>query len=333
MKSLHVPALHGEYRCGPLAIALTSEAEVVHGKIAETLLLYDLVWPLPARAVLVGATLGDPPDDHPQGSYLRCGRMLVDSVADGLIARTTGGAFARGRSTPSGDEWRVTVPQELIDAQKIEELEDIVSLILTTGWRLQGWTPIHAAAVARGDRCAILCAATGGGKTTLTAALVRRGWAVLGDDKLLLRTVAGRSEIAALLHTFNLHPRTREWFPEVGDLESLPRYSAWTEKRKVSVRSIWGHAPAYSAHPTTLVALERREDGGVSAGSLDLSERLSALLRQTVIPAQPSIARAIVADVSRLAASVHGIALSIGRDAYREEAALDRIEAALQPCN
>jgi hypothetical protein len=223
------------------------------------------------------------------------------------------------------------VPHALVETGKLEELEDLLSLVLTTGWRREGWTPIHAAAVVKNGMCAVFCAPTGGGKTTLTAAFVRGGWNVLGDDKLLLRVHGGRPEIAALLHTFNLHPKTREWFPEVGDLERLPRYSVWTEKRKVSVASIWEHAPVRTARPSVLVWLERCEtNGAILARPLAEHEILATLLRQTVIPADPATARAIVSPIAAVAAQLRGVRLEIPRDAYRDPGLFERLEAALE---
>ena len=97
----------------------------------------------------------------------------------------------------------------------------------------------------------------------MTAAFVRRGWRTLGDDKLLARLDAdGSVRVAALLHTFNLHPSTRTWFPEVGDLERLPTYSAWTEKRKVAVSSIWDAATADVGVPNRVVALDAERNPG-----------------------------------------------------------------------
>ena len=46
---------------------------------------------------------------------------------------------------------------------------------------------IHAAAIERGGRVALLPGAPGAGKSTLTAALVQRGWRLLSDELALIR--------------------------------------------------------------------------------------------------------------------------------------------------
>ncbi len=162
-------------------------------------------------------------------SYLRCSRMAVCRSPDGLIATSSSGGDLTLVRSASVDRWHMNVPTSLAD---LEELEDFLVLVLTTGWRCLDWIPLHAGALSRGGCCIIVCAPSGGGKSTLTAGLMRAGWRTLGDDKLLLRIVDGRPRLAAVLHSLNLHPRTRQWFPEVGDLWLLPAYSAWTEKRK-----------------------------------------------------------------------------------------------------
>ncbi|MDQ6780064.1 MAG: hypothetical protein M3Z37_02780 [Candidatus Eremiobacteraeota bacterium] len=320
-----------QFFCGPLQVRLQTSEPTLYAKIAETLSLYDFTWPAPYREVHIQASLNDELPVPAAGSFLQCSRMLVDHASDSLYATTTAGASASGALAETSERWTIRVPAALVEAGKIEELEDLLSLVLTTGWRRHGWTPIHAAAVVKDGACAIICAPTGGGKTTLTAALVRRGWKVLGDDKLLLRLRDGRPEIAALLHTFNLHPKTREWFPEVGDLERLPRYSAWTEKRKVSVKSIWSDASAIAAQPTVLVLLERSPTAtDVRIDPLDQAAVLAALARQTAIPAEPATARLIISNVASAALQLRGLHIKVPNDVYRDAAVLTTIEARLE---
>jgi len=320
-----------DFFCGPLRVSLRTENGELYDKIAETLLLYDFTWFAPYRPVEIHAQPRNGVPPPAAGNFLHCGRMLVDRLPNGLRATTTSGGQATAHFSDRGESWLVQVPDSLVESGKLEEIEDILSLVLTTGWRREGWAPIHAAAVKNAATCAIICAPTGGGKTTLTAALVRRGWRALGDDKILLRLHAGRPDIAALLHTFNLHPRTREWFPEVGDLERLPHYSALTEKRKVQIRSIWANAHAEKAHPSVLIALRRTTTGaGVIIRALDEREVLAALLHQTVIPSDAKTARGILASAVGTAAHLRGLHVDVATDAYRDPRSLDRLESALE---
>jgi hypothetical protein len=318
------------FACGPLDVTLRAQDPDLCAKIAETLELYDFTWPPPRRPVSIAARRSNAFVPAATGSFLHCARMLVDSTNDGLRASTTSGARASARFDATGETWHITVSDDLVDSGKLEEIEDVLSLVLTSGWRRGGWTPIHGAAVVKDQRCVVICAPTGGGKTTLTAALVRRGWRVLGDDKLLLRIENGRPLVAALLHTFNLHPKSSEWFPEVGDLDSLPRYSMWTEKRKVSVSSIWSHAPAASAEPSVLIALQRCAEAiEPIIAPLEHRDILTTLLRQTVIPCEKATARAIVSTVAGASAHLRGLHVEVPTDAYRDPRFLRALESAL----
>src|SRR5205085_5151140 len=137
---------------------------------------------------------------------LTCARMSVDSTDDGLHVATENGAFAIGTFADQGECWSIEARPELLRGDPrnyLLDVEDIVELALTTGWRRAGWVPMHAATVVRDGTCAFLCAQSGGGKTTLTASLVRRGWRAVGDDKGLLQCRDdGSPVVKALQHSF-----------------------------------------------------------------------------------------------------------------------------------
>ncbi len=266
-----------------------------------------------------------------RGTFLTCARMSVDKTGAGLRATSLSGACASLTYGAAGELWSIDVPQSMLEAGKLEELEDIVSLIVTTGWRREQWVPVHSAAVIKDGNCAIVCAPTGGGKTTFTAALIRRGWRTLGDDKLLLRLREGKPQLAALLHTFNLHPKTRDWFPEVGELERLPHYSACTEKRKVRISGIWPGTVATSARPTVLILLNRCHlSRHVSVEALAAEDLIATLLRQTVIPKERQTAQRILRTISATAVQLKGFKVSVGTDAYSHSECLAALESALR---
>jgi hypothetical protein len=231
----------------------------------------------------------------------------------------------------SENSWAIATPAEFDISERPEDVEDLLSLVLTTGWRRAGWLPMHAAVVVNGSRCVFLCAPSGGGKTSLTAALIRRQWRTLGDDKVLLRIGAGQAvELAALMHHFNLDPRAQEWFAEVGDLRRFPAYSAWTEKRRVYVEDIWPGKAAWRGRPTHLVSLVQREGGtGIKITPLQRAEILATLLRQTVVPRDRKIAGEILSTVAAAARELEGLRIEIGAEAYRDPGGLEALERAL----
>lgn len=319
-----------QFYCGPLLVRVTADDSALQARLAETLSVYDYVWRPPHRLVAVRVSYGSAKATMVSGTFLRCGRTCVDAQGDHLFATSLSGASATYQRIGGVDHWSISVPPEASRTGQLE-IEDFVILILATGWRLEGWVPVHSATVTKDGVCALLCARSGGGKSTTTAALVRRGWQTLGDDKLLLRLVDGYPVVRALLHTLNLHPRTREWFPEVGDLDGLPTYSAWTDKRRVRAGAVWLGAAVESAAPTHVVRLERTVDHSeIRVSPLSNEETLAVLLRQIVIPTHRETARHILSVATETARRLRGISLEVGTEAFGNSGSLEALEEALR---
>jgi hypothetical protein len=317
--------------CGPLAVTVDARSRVLYEKVLETLRLYDRRWATHDRNVAIRIVEGPSAGIPAAGTFLKCARIDVDLDESGLHATTIGGARSRMVRSGATERWELEIPPALIAQRNLEDVEELVILALTAGWRSAGWVPVHAAAVTDGERCAILCAPSGGGKSTLTAAFVRRGWRAIGDDKLLLRVVDGGSQIAALQRTFNLHPRTSAWFPEVGDLERLPHYSTWTDKRKVKIESIWSSPAADVASPTHLLRVRRDPSSGpVRFTPLSSGDTLSTLLHQVAVPTHRATANAILAAAAPTARRMRGIDVIVGEDAYERPDAIEALEAAMR---
>ena len=323
--------LTDEFSCGPLRLLLHSDDVGIRKLCTGALELYTCVWPYRHYEVDIWAgRQSSVPPPAAAGNYLRCARMTVDAVRDGLYASTKSGIYATGALHAPSHCWNLQVPHVELSEPARGDIEDIVGLALTTAWREQGWIPLHAAALAKQNRCILLCASSGGGKSTLTAALVRRGWRALGDDKLLIAASSGLPVVRALLQTFNLHPQTREWFPEFGDLSRFPTYSAWTDKRRVPLASLCPQGVIESANPTHIALLDRRDAlKGIRIRQLSDSEIIPLLLRQTVIPKEPRVGRQILQTLAALGRTLRGLHIEIGRDAYRDPACVEAVDAAI----
>ncbi len=319
------------YLCGPVRVQIDQDPLGFVSRLEPALDLYTAPWEGPRVDLSLVLAPADSVSPAMVAPYLDAARMVVFRTAGGLAARCDSGATVRWESQTG--QWQVGVPPPPADIWSTTDLENLVSLILTTAWRGLGWTPFHAGLVARGEAgpAAMLCAPSGGGKTTLTLALIRRGWHTLGDDKLLLRPQAGGGvEARALVHSFNLYPHTRRWFDEVGDLAALPNYSVWTDKRRVPIARLAPDAAIERACPTHALQVTQSEaHSRVVVTPLPAGELLSLLLRQTVIPRDPATARSIMATVAALAATVVGLRVEIGRDAYLDPTCLEPLEQAL----
>lgn len=77
---------------------------------------------------------------------------------------------------------------------------------------------LHANAVVRGGSCAVITAASGCGKTTLTLSLVSRGFGYVGDDAIVLADSSdgAKLELRALRGGFSCTPETMAMFPQLG---------------------------------------------------------------------------------------------------------------------
>jgi hypothetical protein len=307
------------YSCGPVRLELTYDDPFLRVALHGLLNQYDAPWPAPAASVQVTVESGTPPPEaaKPAGTYLRSHHLVVDRQGSRLFSLGHLGVWME--FDPAVAQARVTVPDHSDRPALVEEVEQQLVLLLARAWAQQGWTPLHAGTlVPPGEsRCAFLCAPSGAGKTTLTAALLRRGWRTLGDDKVLLRK-EGKDVVArAVAHRFHLHPSSSCWFPEAGDLGAWPRYSRWTDKRVVHIETIWPDRLLDRAVPAAVVQLERNNGGpAVVVEPLDRIHALNTLLRQVVIPSDAEHARPLVACIAATAAHLRGALIKIGNDAF-----------------
>ncbi len=321
--------------CGPVVLDVTAETPRLHQRAVAELGQFTSRWPAPCPTVPVRLQVATAPAAMLAGTFLHCRETNVDKTPSGLAATCVSGAS--GRYDAARRRWSldfpVSRPASPAGVSTVDDahMEDLLELVLTTAWRESGWVPLHAGAVARDGRCAILAAPSRGGKSTLTVALLHRGWRMLGDDKILIRLQpGGLPEVRGLTTQLNLHPRTSRWFGEVGDLEALQPLSQWTGKRRVTAESIWYDCFVPQARPTHIVQIRR--DGAprvTRATRLSTTEVLSVLLRQTVVPADAACARSILAVLAPSSRQLAGACLEIAEDAYSDPGTLDSIEAML----
>jgi hypothetical protein len=316
-------------RAGPLSVDVRAEDEALAAVAQRYLELFSRRWEYAPRSVEI-TMRRHRSGDVAYGSFLSAAHMSVDRNGPRYLADTQYGFVAAGKCDRERDEWCIDVPPETeFGEPETGDMEDIFSLICTVGWREEGYVALHAGAVVKDSTCAILCASSGGGKSTLTTALMHNGWQTLGDDKLLMRREHGRVNVRSLLQTFNLDPATRRWF-DFGDLEALPRYSAWTAKRRVPLERIAPGSALAAAIPTHVVRVMRNSAvEGIVTREMSALETLPALLKQIVLPADREIAGSIVKEAAACAASVRGVTLEIGDDAYAHPHWLRSVEEAL----
>jgi hypothetical protein len=325
--------MENTYHCGPVALQVIAQTEALRNRAAALLELYTIDWDEQHEPTRVYLQESDQHAEMSAGHFLRARNIHVDKSDGGLYATCRSGASGHWKAALQS--WNLYIPScprhpagELAD----DNLEDLLELVLTTSWRQRGWIPLHAGAVAREHRCAILTAPSRGGKTTLTLAMLHLGWKTLGDDKLLLRLrTDGTAELQPLQRLFNIDPRTRQWFPEVGDLSGLPPDSAWTPKRRVPIESIWQERVLTHAEPTHLVRIERVvENRTALAQPLNSVELLAALLRQTVVPSDRVAAKQVLSVLAPVAGRLRGLRLELSDGAYGDPQTLNLLGRMLE---
>lgn len=307
--------------CGPLEVEIRTDDPVLRAISLERLNLFDARWEGPFRRVRITLERGRT-TAAVAGTFLLSGRMKVDASEHEVVAVTAGGVLVRATLHPHSEDWEIAVPAEDITVMPLAlDLEHALELALTTGWRRAGWIAVHAGAVEKEGRCLLLCAPSGGGKSTFAAVLLREGWRTLGDDKLLLRLRNGLPELAALIHTLNLDPAKRYRGVTQLALDALPTYSVASGKRRVPVDLIAPGATTLSnARPTHIVQLARKAECGFAATPLPDRDAATTLLRQIVIPSDRIVAGSILQTVMQAASGLKPLRVTVGNDAYRSDA-------------
>lgn len=321
------------FHCGPVILNIIAETNEWRDLAASMLGTYAVYKSIEPQATSIRVRVSDRPLPMGVGTFLRTRNVHVDRSTAGIVATCRSGTCAC--SNVALDCWDIDVPARAAESDQqaiIADVLDLLELVLTTAWRRAGWIPMHAGAVAKANRCAILAAPSRGGKTTLTVAMLCHGWSTLGDDSLLVRRLGdGQGQVWSLQDRMNLDPRTQKWFPEVGNLSQLPPYSIWSDKRRVAVESIWQGQMGIHAEATHLVQIQRCPDRRMTCTyPLGQSEILSVLLSQTVIPQDRTEAKPILSVLAALARQLRGFRLELGEDAYSLPETGDILERMLE---
>jgi hypothetical protein len=119
----------------------------------------------------------------------------------------------------------------------------------------RGLFSLHAAGLALDGRALVVAGCCGAGKSTLSLALARAGFGLLGDDTLLLaRESNGGLRVLAFPDELDLTDSTIALFPELGHLLGQPRRPG-APKRQVrpeelpATRIVWDGAPRVLLFP------------------------------------------------------------------------------------
>jgi len=151
--------------------------------------------------------------------------------------------------------------------------------VLAFAMRRRGVTCLHASAVALGERAIALVGPAGAGKSTLAAALARRGHAGLSDDVLAL----GRAGGDVIVHPGPT--RIRLWPESVTALygwpDALPRLTPTWDKRFLDLAE--GDGPGLRPRPLAAIYLLTDGEPVPRMERVSFAEGLMALVANTSV--------------------------------------------------
>ena len=144
-----------------------------------------------------------------------------------------------------------------------------LGVVLSYWLEKQGIVTLHAAAVCTEQGAAVFLSSNRGGKSSLAAALVQRGLALLSDDILPLYGQGDHLLGAPGYPAMRFWPAAAQHF--CGEWQNLPRVHPALEKRRLAIgEGKWGRfCPA--AQPVRCIYLPEREEDFVKSGTIEMS--------------------------------------------------------------
>jgi len=201
------------------------------------------------------------------------GRLILKRVTGVLMGLWPGGAFAAG-------DVRTHLNQGI----------NLVNNCYAKVVLRRGHSLLHAAAVSRDGRTAVLAGLPGAGKSTSALHLVEAGFHCLSNDRVLAKPLADVVEVLGYPKQPRVNPGTLIGHPRLSALldpadraalAALPVRELWELERKsdVDLDAIYGSGTVdLRGRMETLVLLRWRRDGrGLDVRRLSVDEALAAL--------------------------------------------------------
>ncbi len=215
--------------------------------------------------------------------------------------------------------------------QRVAGVEEIDARAILSGtvqgviYHQRGFFPLHASTVLSGGRAVAIAAPSGGGKSTLAAALAARGFVVIGDDICVVRT-----DSPGAPRVWPTYPRLRLWRDTVDalgfDAESLPRALSGKEKYLVDEIAEFPPGPVLLADVILLVREKSRRQHSLKR--LAGADAVQAIARSIHVrrPARAlGLQRSLFIAASRVAAHSRVWRLTVPDDLERLAEAADAI--------
>jgi hypothetical protein len=163
----------------------------------------------------------------------------------------------------------------------------LLGIVMSYCLESRGTPILHASAVQVDDRLVAFIADSGGGKSTLAAALVRAGFLLVSDDILPIRRLDGQFLGCPSFPVLRMYPVQAQYF--LGHLQGLQRMNDYTSKLLVALERDSFGAFCAAPRPLTCLFLPQRRDA-VEAGTdieitpLSSQQALKEIIRHTFAP-------------------------------------------------
>lgn len=191
-----------------------------------------------------------------------------DSVADGRVD-----VCARFSHSPLSVK---VVGTDLVRPASDADLPAALSSALTMAVvsKIGDRLVIHSAAVARGGRAIVLPAASGYGKTTLTLALLSRGWDFISDELVIVDEVAA---VTPYPRAMNVRAPTRAVVPEAAGWVRYVRTTGPSSASRPAFLATPLRQPDLAARPVVAAIVFPRYSPGAATRMTSLSPGAAAL--------------------------------------------------------
>jgi hypothetical protein len=163
---------------------------------------------------------------------------------------------------------------------------------------IRGVVCLHANSVSCNDILIALLGTSTAGKSTLSAALCRRGHGLHTDDMIALHPEDGDWRIYPGQERMRLWPDSAAWMLGEEGADALPRVDARYEKRVLDVDTAQIEASRRACLLSRLYLLDRNDEGRFGISCLTESESLVVLMQESLIG---SAAKALGIEVERFA--------------------------------
>jgi hypothetical protein len=247
-----------------------------------------------------------------QAFVVRYGSAELFEVIDGLLAHLR--IAAPGGTPKALDVWRedgcfnvlnqgvLRVQSPVRDSAVLGVLQEAAEL----AYRGRDWlTVCHACAVVDGTQCIVMPARSGGGKSTLAAALCHDGWTVMGDD--VVPVDRGTHVAVSVPIPLNLKPTSLAVLSRFDSrIDRTPGFERGDGTIHCLVPRTFAEAPAAASYPVRLLVYPCYRPGAEAAlRRLSQVESLQKLIRSDCmlpLPLEDDLVAELVAWIGGLPA-------------------------------